>query len=168
MTLPSLHDAALRVFGALPRRVRHRLVRYLSPTFTGGAVVAVTRPDGRLLLVTHAYNTGWGLPGGLLDRGETPAMTVRREVREEVGLDVEVQRHATAVLTPGRRHFNYVFTANVDDLAADAAVSKTSEITGVGWFALDSLPAQLLEFTDLLLRAVGLLPHPDEAGPSER
>lgn len=166
MPRPSLHDVALQVFAALPRPVRHRVVRYLSPTFTGGAVVAATRPDGRVLLVTHAYNTGWGLPGGLLDRGETPAITVRREVREEVGLDVDVQRHATAVLTPGRRHFNYVFTATVDDAAADAVAPATSEITDADWFALDDLP-HLMEYTDLLLGAVGLLPHPDEAGPPE-
>ena len=167
MGLPSLHEVALRVFGGLPRPVRHRLVRYLSPTFTGGAVVAVTRPDGRVLLVTHVYNTGWGLPGGLLDRGETPAATVRREIREEVGLEIEVPRHATAVLTPSRRHFNYVFTASVDDVTADAVATSTSEIADLGWFALDDLPA-LLEYTDLLLGAVGLLPHPDEAGPPAR
>ncbi len=129
----------------------------LSPTFTGGAVVAATRPDGRVLLVTHAYAQGWGLPGGLLDRGETPAVTVRREVREEVGLDVDVAPHGVAVLTPNRRHFNFVFRAAICDDVADEVSSRTPEITGVGWFALDDLP-DLLDFTDLLLAAVGLEP----------
>lgn len=155
MAPPSLHDVALRAFAALPRRVRHQLVRYLSPTFTGGAVVAATRPDGRVLLVTHAYNTGWGLPGGLLERGETPAATVQREVFEEVGLPIDVGPHGVAVLTPGRRHFNFVFTASITDAAADGVVPCTPEITAADWFALDALP-ELLEFTDLLLAAVGL------------
>lgn len=139
----------------------------LSPTFTGGAVVAATRSDGRVLLVSHAYTTGWSLPGGLLDKGETPAMTVRRELHEELGLRIDVEHHATAVLTPGRRHFNYVFTAAIADAAAAAVTPRTPEITGVGWFALDDLP-HLMEFTDLLLGAVGLLAHPDDAAPAER
>jgi 8-oxo-dGTP diphosphatase len=54
-----------------------------------GAVVH--DPDGRLLLIRrgHAPHAGsWSLPGGRVERGETPEQAVEREVREETGLEV--------------------------------------------------------------------------------
>ncbi len=57
-------------------------------------VGAVVHDDGgRLLLVrrAHAPAAGrWSIPGGRVERGESDAQAVRREVREETGLDVVV------------------------------------------------------------------------------
>jgi 8-oxo-dGTP diphosphatase len=48
---------------------------------------------GRLLIVNPTYKAHWTLPGGVMeDDGETPWEACRREVREEVGLDVQVGR----------------------------------------------------------------------------
>ena len=45
-------------------------------------------PDGRLLLVKPTYKPGWDLPGGMAESNEAPTDAVRRELREELGLDV--------------------------------------------------------------------------------
>jgi 8-oxo-dGTP pyrophosphatase MutT (NUDIX family) len=72
------------------RHVAFRLFMTLralwAPTVLGvtGAVFDV---GGRVLLVRHRYNPGWRLPGGGVDRGETPAAAILRELREEVGLE---------------------------------------------------------------------------------
>ncbi|MCC7353199.1 MAG: NUDIX hydrolase, partial [Anaerolineae bacterium] len=55
-------------------------------------VGAVVIDNGKVLLVQRGQEPGkgtWGLPGGLVELGETAAEAVRREVVEETGLDVE-------------------------------------------------------------------------------
>lgn len=55
------------------------------------AVTAVVRdPDGRVLMIERTDNGLWALPGGAQDIGETVSGTVRREVLEETGIEVEV------------------------------------------------------------------------------
>jgi 8-oxo-dGTP pyrophosphatase MutT (NUDIX family) len=46
--------------------------------------------EGRVLFVRHTYGDrrAWELPGGGMHRAESPAETVRREAREELGVDV--------------------------------------------------------------------------------
>jgi 8-oxo-dGTP diphosphatase len=43
---------------------------------------------GRILLVDPGYKPGWDLPGGMAEANESPADCVRREVSEELGIDV--------------------------------------------------------------------------------
>jgi ADP-ribose pyrophosphatase YjhB (NUDIX family) len=150
-----LHRAALRVFGALPRWAKSRIVRALYPTFTGGAVACLTNPAGQVLLVTHSYSAGWGLPGGLMNRHEDLAATASRELREELGLEVELAGPAIAVKTPGRSHINVLFRAELDEAAASSVEGRSPEITGAEFFTLGDLP-DLAEFTDLFLEALGL------------
>lgn len=52
----------------------------------GKATAMITRSDGRELLVFRHPTAGIQLPGGTMEDGETPEMTLRREVREETGL----------------------------------------------------------------------------------
>ena len=45
---------------------------------------------GRILLVDPKYKPDWDLPGGMAEANESPADAVRRELREELGLNLQV------------------------------------------------------------------------------
>jgi 8-oxo-dGTP diphosphatase len=62
------------------------------PTMFGAAAALFTNPAGQVLLVKPNYRDHWSLPGGILEHGEPPHEGCRREVKEELGLDI----------TPGR------------------------------------------------------------------
>ena len=135
------HRAALQVFRRLPVRARRQVVRRIAPGFTVGAMCFIERADGALLLVELSYRNRWGVPGGLLKRGEAPADAAQREVREEVGIDVVlVGEPAVAIDAPARR-VDVIFRARVaDGEQADAAEPRSPEILRVGWFPPDALP----------------------------
>lgn len=63
------------------------------PRHIGGAGAILHDEHGRILLVEPAYGDGhWEIPGGAMDDGEYPWDTARREVREELGLDLNPGR----------------------------------------------------------------------------
>jgi ADP-ribose pyrophosphatase YjhB (NUDIX family) len=67
-----------------------------------GAIM--TDPDGRLLLIRRGHDPGaglWSVPGGRVERGETDAEAVIREIREETGLAIKPGRLIGSVERPG-------------------------------------------------------------------
>lgn len=86
------------------------------------SVVALVRDEaGRILMVHRADNRKWALPGGGHEIGESIADTVVREVFEETGIRVAVERLTGIYTNPGhvmayddgevRQQFSIVFTA---------------------------------------------------------
>jgi len=54
------------------------------------ADVIVRDRSGRILLVDPKYKPDWDVPGGMAEANEPPHQAVRRELKEELGLDVQV------------------------------------------------------------------------------
>jgi ADP-ribose pyrophosphatase YjhB (NUDIX family) len=141
----------------LPRRVRRLIVRVGTPNFTVGAICLIEDDDGRLLLVRQAYRGAWGAPGGLLKRHEDAREGMHREVREEIGIDVEVMGEPTVVVAPVPQRVDIVFRANPTDGAVEPH-PRSPEILEVAWFALDDLPDLQHELA-VALRTAGLVDH---------
>lgn len=110
------------------------------PNYVSGAMCRIEREDGRMLVVRTSYRRGWVFPGGMLDRGETPAEAAVREVREEVGLDVDLVGQTMMLMDPNLRRIDFVFTGRVvegadpDDLALQPA-----EIAEARWIHRDDI-----------------------------
>lgn len=110
-------------------------MRSFTPSFRVAAACVLMRPDGTVLLVRHSYRRGWGLPGGLIRRGEDPADGAVRETREEIGVDVKLDGEPKVVIDPHSRRVDVVYAARI---AARSAVQEPTavmpEIVEVGWF----------------------------------
>lgn len=63
--------------------------QFATPRLASGALFV---NDEMVFLVRKTYGNHWDIPGGYVDRGESPASACEREVREELGLDRSVRR----------------------------------------------------------------------------
>ncbi|MFG1820350.1 NUDIX domain-containing protein [Kribbella sp. NPDC049174] len=59
------------------------------PTKRVAADCLFTDEAGRLLVLEPPYKATWDLPGGVVERDESPRLAAQREVREEIGLIIE-------------------------------------------------------------------------------
>src|SRR3954454_22546672 len=95
MKLPHpLERAALALWRELPlpQVARYALLRRLNPSYMVGTVALIRNPQGELMLLEHTYRkiAPWGLPGGWIQANEVLEEALRRELREETGMEVEV------------------------------------------------------------------------------
>ena len=152
--MASLPRPVMRLFRALPEPVRQRAVRAASPSYTLGAQARIIRDDGRILLVKAAYRWHWGMPGGLMDAGESPADAVVRETLEETGLAVVLTSEPLVLVETTMQRVNFIYNASpAPGVDPDALVAQASEILELGWFELNKMPDTIPDMSgELALR----------------
>jgi ADP-ribose pyrophosphatase YjhB (NUDIX family) len=147
-----LKNLLAKAWRASPARVRRLGVWLAEPRFTVTAGAVVTDARGRVLLLKHVFRAGdgWGIPGGFIERGEQPEEAIRRELREEVGLEVEEARLVAARTLKRPRQIEILFLARA---ARDGdARAASAEISRAEWFEVESLPAGLTKDQRRLIR----------------
>ena len=135
------------LWGWLPltRRIRTALIWILSPKFTVGVVGLVRDEEGRILLLRHTYrpSSPWGLPGGGLKSGEWLEECLQREVKEETGMEIKVERLLSAAAHRDRRLVDIIFSCRPAEGQNLSGFQPNSEIAEARFFALDELPEDL-------------------------
>ncbi|MBB6118337.1 NUDIX hydrolase [Nocardiopsis algeriensis] len=123
----------------LRRHVGHDLVPLV------GVTGIVLDEEGRVLLHRRADDGRWCTPGGILEPGEQPAGAVVREVREETGVEVAVERLASVVAQephtyPNGDRVQFLDLAFRCRPVGGAPSAEGDETLEVRWFAPDELP----------------------------
>ncbi len=113
-----------------------------------GCGAAIKDGAGRLLLIQRLREPeagAWGLPGGKIDCGERAADTARRDIREELGVEIDLLHIACIAETidtaSGHHWVAPVYEARI--ISGEPANLEPEKHGGWGWFALDALPAVL-------------------------
>ena len=114
---------------------------------------AVVEREGRILLVRRArdpWKGCWDVPGGYCELEEHPASTAVREVKEEVGLHVDVTGYLGAwpdVYGPAgsadaeKATLNLYYTARA--VGGEEGTGDPAETLEIGWFGPDEFPRDL-------------------------
>ena len=98
----------------------------------------VTNDEGKILLVNSPWR-GWEYPGGLIEPGETFEEAMRREVREESGVEIEITGFVGICKNVARNIVNIDFTARY--VSGELTISEES--TEVGWFTFEEAMAMI-------------------------
>ena len=137
----------------MPRGTRVWLARRFQPKFTFSAGGIVTNERGEVLLLDHVLRpaSGWGIPGGFIEKGEQADAALVREVMEETGLalrNVSFYRMRTL-----GRHIEVIYTATG---VGEASVCSF-EIKRLAWFAIEDIPSEMsLDQQFMIRRALGM------------
>ena len=132
-----------RLWVAFPHRLRRQILFAANDHFLLGVVGVVRDAEGRILVLEHRFRTPWrwGLPGGFIQHGESMALGLQRELREEVGLEVVVEGPAIDVeVSANGRYVSAALLARPASSDAALDLARNPEIVGGGFFAPDALP----------------------------
>lgn len=132
--------------------LRHALEPLIRPLFhlywrfsrgaTLGARAMVIDGTGRIFLVKHSYVSGWHLPGGGVETGETVLTALARELAEEGNIQLVGEPKLHGVFFNGRvSRRDHVALFIVRDFHQDGLPMPNYEIIEHGFFAVDALPA---------------------------
>ena len=136
------------------RRVLHLYWRF-ARGMTLGVRAVVIDGDNRVFLVKHSYVSGWHLPGGGVEVGETFRDALERELMEEgsIQLSGEPKLHGLFFNSHVSRR-DHVAIYVVRKFRQDRLPEPNREIVACDFFAADALPADTTEGTRLRIAEV--------------
>ena len=132
-------------------------VHYHNPQPTVSAIIS---RNGKILLCQRAagpFKGKWGLPGGFLEEGESAEGGLRREMKEELEIEVKNIRLLTVegpAYYPfgGQDNYNIDICYLVVPVGEPEAVDK-SDVAEIDWFDPDKLPDMAFESNVMAIKA---------------
>jgi len=133
-------DRVRRALEPALRRVLHLYWRF-ARGMTLGVRALVIDDKGRVFLVKHSYVSGWHLPGGGVEAGETIVQALARELQEEGNIDLTEPPQLHGVFFNDRvSRRDHVALFVVRGFRQPAAPLPNHEIIAHGFFAVDAMP----------------------------
>ena len=124
-------------------------------SMTLGVRAVVLDAENRVFLVRHSYVSGWYLPGGGVDHGETMEQAMRRELKEEGDIDLigDAALHGIFLNSHVSRR-DRVAVYVVRQFRQDRLPAPNREIVECGFFAITALPEGTTRGTRLRIAEV--------------
>jgi ADP-ribose pyrophosphatase YjhB (NUDIX family) len=124
------------------------------------AVVWRAEPGGALLLMRRSDNAHWGLPGGYVERGESVEAAAMREVFEETGCEVALDRLVGVYSDPKVQVIAYPDGNRVQAVnlcfegrrVGQGRATTPEETLETGWFEPAALPTPRVPIHDIRIR----------------
>jgi ADP-ribose pyrophosphatase YjhB (NUDIX family) len=141
-------------FEPVLRRFFHLYWRF-ARGMTLGVRAVVLDGDNRVFLVKHSYVSGWHLPGGGVEVGETFADALRRELVEEGRIELTGEPALQGVfLNSQASRRDHVAVYLVRQFRQDRLPEPNREIIACGFFEAGALPAETTTGTRLRISEV--------------
>jgi ADP-ribose pyrophosphatase YjhB (NUDIX family) len=143
------------IWRRLPAVVRLRAARFGQRRFTVTVAGMLFDDARRILLLEHVFRAdrGWGVPGGFIKKGEQPEEALRRELREEVSIDLDDVRLVFTRTLITLKQVEIYYRARV----VGEPKPSSFEIKQAQWFAVNDLPPELSQDQrKLIQRALAL------------
>ena len=136
------------------RRIFHLYWRFARGMTLGVRAVVLDR-DNRVFLVKHSYVSGWHLPGGGVEVGETFGDALRRELVEEGRIEVlgEPALHGLFLNSHVSRR-DHVAVYLIRNFSQDRLPEANREIVACGFFEANALPVETTQGTRLRIAEV--------------
>lgn len=121
--------------------MRRHLARFGQRRFTVTVAAMLFDDNERILLLEHVFRAdeGWGVPGGFISTAENPEAALRRELREEIDVEIEDVKMIFCRTLGTLKQVEIYFRARV----IGEPKPSSFEIKSAQWFALDQLPSDL-------------------------
>jgi len=118
--------------------MRRWTMRVAHPRFTVTAGAVVFNQNGEVLLLKHRFRpgSGWGLPGGFIEKAEQPIDALRRELREEIGLEVQDVEIFAVRSFAKPQQVEVLFRCRSNGTLKP----QTMEVERADWFSIANLP----------------------------
>ena len=138
------------IWQRLPVGSKITVARAIQPKFTVSATGILVNEKNEVLILEHILRpgSGWGLPGGFVKRAEQLEDALRREMMEEIGVELaDVQTYCART---NRTHVEIFFVAK----PIGEPHVKSREIIGLKWCKVEELPSDMSRTQTLLIREV--------------
>ena len=130
--------------------------KYPRPSVTCDCIVITREKSPQVLLIQRGaepYKGCWALPGGFMDMDETAEQCAVRELKEETGLDVDINdviqvgAYTTVDRDPRGRTVGIAYLTRIDH---PVEVTGLDDAANAQWFPLDKLPALAFDHQEML------------------
>lgn len=139
-----------KIWSKTPGYLRLKAIRISQKKFTTSVAAIIINNKDEILLLDHVLRatSSWGIPGGFLEFVEQPESAIKREIREETGLELEdVKLYSVRTIN---RHLEILFLAK----PKGKAEVKSREIKRLGWFTFDNMPENMSVVQKSLIKKV--------------